>query len=37
MVARAAIVPDINSAESLLVDTQMRVAAIFDEIVGPVG
>jgi glutamate-ammonia-ligase adenylyltransferase len=36
MVARAAIVPDIKSAESLLVDTQMRVAAIFDEIIGPV-
>ena len=36
MVASAAIVPDIKSAESLLVDTQMRVAAIFDKIIGPV-
>jgi [glutamine synthetase] adenylyltransferase / [glutamine synthetase]-adenylyl-L-tyrosine phosphorylase len=37
IVARAAIVPDIKSAESLLADTQVRVAAIFDEIIGPVG
>ena len=36
MVARAAIVPDIRSAESLLIDTQMRVAALFHEIIGPV-
>ena len=36
MVASAAIVPDIKSAESLLTDTQMRVTAIFDEIIGPV-
>ena len=36
MVARAAIVPDIKSAESLLIDTQMRVAALFHEIIGPV-
>ena len=37
MVARAAIVPDIKSAEALLQDTQVRVAAIFDQIIGPVG
>jgi hypothetical protein len=36
MVASAAIVPDIKSAESLLTDTQMRVTAIFDEIIGSV-
>ncbi len=36
MVASAAILPDIKSAEALLSDTQQRVAAIFDEIIGPV-
>ena len=35
IVARAAIVPDIKSAESLLVDTQARVTAIFSKIIGP--
>src|SRR6185295_9208996 len=37
MVASAAIVPDIRSAESLLIDTQVRVASLFDGIIGPVG
>ncbi len=37
LVARAAGVPDIRSADSLVSDTQKRVAAIFDELVGPVG
>ena len=36
MVARAAIVPDISSAESLLIDTQARVSSIFDGIIGPI-
>ncbi len=36
MVASAAIVPDIKAAESLLFDTQTRVAGLFDEIIGPV-
>jgi hypothetical protein len=37
MVASAAIVPDIKSAESLLIDTQTRVSGLFDGIIGPVG
>ena len=37
MVASAAIVPDIKSAESLLIDTQTRVFGLFDGIIGPVG
>jgi [glutamine synthetase] adenylyltransferase / [glutamine synthetase]-adenylyl-L-tyrosine phosphorylase len=37
IVARAAIEPDVKTAESLLADTQSRVAAIFDKIIGPVG
>jgi [glutamine synthetase] adenylyltransferase / [glutamine synthetase]-adenylyl-L-tyrosine phosphorylase len=37
MVASAAILPDIKSAAALLSDTQQRVAAIFDEIIGQVG
>jgi len=37
MVASAAVVPDIKSAESLLIDTQTRVASLFDGIIGPVG
>jgi [glutamine synthetase] adenylyltransferase / [glutamine synthetase]-adenylyl-L-tyrosine phosphorylase len=37
MVASAAIVPDIKSAESLLIDTQTRIASLFDRIIGPVG
>jgi glutamate-ammonia-ligase adenylyltransferase len=36
MVASAAILPDIKSAEALLSETQQRVAAIFDETIGPV-
>ena len=36
MVASAAIVPDIKSAESLLIDTQTRVAGLFDRLIGPV-
>jgi hypothetical protein len=36
MVANAAIVPDIKSAESLLADTQIRIASLFDRIIGPV-
>ena len=36
LVARAASVPDIRSADSLVTDTQQRVASIFDEIIGPV-
>ena len=36
IVAGAAIVPDIKSAESLLAETQWRVAAIFDAVIGPV-
>ncbi len=36
MVASAAILPDIKSTEALLSDTQQRVAAIFDETIGPV-
>ena len=37
LLAGAALVPDIGSAESLLADTQARIAAIFDEIIGPAG
>jgi [glutamine synthetase] adenylyltransferase / [glutamine synthetase]-adenylyl-L-tyrosine phosphorylase len=37
IVARAALVPDIKSAEALLKDTQTRIAALFDEMIGPVG
>ena len=37
MMASAAIVPDIKSAESLLIDTQTRVSGLFDGIIGPVG
>jgi glutamate-ammonia-ligase adenylyltransferase len=37
MVASAAIVPDIKSTESLLIDTQTRVSGLFDGIIGPVG
>jgi [glutamine synthetase] adenylyltransferase / [glutamine synthetase]-adenylyl-L-tyrosine phosphorylase len=37
IVARAAILPDIILTEALLKDTQARVAALFDEIIGPVG
>ncbi|MGB8316160.1 MAG: DUF294 nucleotidyltransferase-like domain-containing protein, partial [Aestuariivirga sp.] len=37
MVARAAVVPDIKAAESLLIESQLRVSAIFDGIIGPVG
>jgi glutamate-ammonia-ligase adenylyltransferase len=37
IVARAAIEPDVKTAESLLADTQVRVAAIFDQLIGPVG
>jgi glutamate-ammonia-ligase adenylyltransferase len=36
LVARASGVPDIRSADSLVSDTQTRVAAIFDGIIGPV-
>jgi glutamate-ammonia-ligase adenylyltransferase len=34
MVARAAAAPDITVAEALLADTEARVAAIFDELIG---
>ncbi len=37
IISRAAIVPDTKSAESLLRDTQTRVADIFDGIIGAVG
>ena len=37
LVARAAGVPDIRAADSLVNDTQKRVAGLFDELIGPVG
>jgi glutamate-ammonia-ligase adenylyltransferase len=37
MVASAAIVPDVKSVESLLIDTQTRISGLFDGIIGPVG
>jgi [glutamine synthetase] adenylyltransferase / [glutamine synthetase]-adenylyl-L-tyrosine phosphorylase len=37
MVARAAVVLNIKAAESLLIESQLRVSAIFDGIIGPVG
>jgi glutamate-ammonia-ligase adenylyltransferase len=36
LVARATGVPDIRAAESLVNDTQKRVAGLFDELIGPV-
>ena len=36
ILARAALVPDIKAAESLLRDTQLRVAEIFESIIGKV-
>ncbi len=36
LVARAAGVPDIRAAHSLVNDTQKRVASLFDELIGPV-
>jgi [glutamine synthetase] adenylyltransferase / [glutamine synthetase]-adenylyl-L-tyrosine phosphorylase len=37
LIARAAGVPDIRAAHSLVNDTQKQVASLFDELVGPVG
>ena len=37
LVARAAGVPDIRAAHSLVNDTQVRIAGLFDELIGPVG
>ena len=37
LVARAAGVPDIRAADSLVNDTQKRIAGLFDELIGPVG
>ena len=37
LVARAAGVPDIRAADSLVNDTQKQVAGLFDELIGPVG
>jgi glutamate-ammonia-ligase adenylyltransferase len=37
LVARAAGVPDIRAAHSLVNDTQIRIAGLFDELIGPVG
>jgi glutamate-ammonia-ligase adenylyltransferase len=36
LVSRAAGVPDIKAADSLVNDTQKRVACLFDELIGPV-